>query len=256
MKLCAEYFKTIIMEKFSLKWNDFEKNVSRTFISLRKQENLQDVTLVGRDQRQVSAHRLVLSACSEFFKNIFNTNSQSNLVLYLEGVTSEELSLVLDYMYQGEVQIYQDKLDRFLDISKKYELNGLNVEETENYDYTTENKSASYKEENTMTTNLPNDLHEEKSKEASMRLMNFPNETFIANNSEVDDKYEELVVRDNDVWRCTVCGRTNKYRCNMKRHLETHLTGLSYECNVCQKSFRSSHALACHKSTYHLKKTH
>ena len=89
-------FITIIMEKFSLKWNDFEKNVSRTFISLRKQVNLQDVTLVGKDQRQVSAHRLVLSACSEFFKNIFNTNSQSNLVLYLEGVTSEELSLVLD----------------------------------------------------------------------------------------------------------------------------------------------------------------
>ena len=61
-------------EKSSLKWNDFEKNVSKSFSQLtRKQTGLFDVTLVSSDQKQVSAHRLVLSACSDFFKNILNS---------------------------------------------------------------------------------------------------------------------------------------------------------------------------------------
>ena len=60
-------------EKFSLKWNDFEKNVSKSFSQMRQQTGLFDVTLVSSDQKQVSAHRLVLSACSDFFKNILNS---------------------------------------------------------------------------------------------------------------------------------------------------------------------------------------
>ena len=112
------------MDKFSLKWNDFQSNVSKTFADLRRQSSLLDVTLVGSDQKQVMAHRLVLSACSEFFKKIFNNigSTQSNLVLYLDSVSTDELSLILDYAYQGEVQIYQDQLHRFLEISEKYQV--------------------------------------------------------------------------------------------------------------------------------------
>ena len=213
------------MDKFSLKWNDFQSNVSKTFAELRGQSTLFDVTLVGSDQKQVAAHRLVLSACSEFFKKIFNNiDNQSNLVLYLDSVSTDELSLILDYAYLGEVQIYQDKLDRFLEVSEKYQLDGLNVNEFD-----------------------PPAVVDSR-KKPSIVASNNSNESFIANNSEIDAKYEELVVKDNEVFRCTVCGRTNKYRCNMRRHIETHLTGLSYECDVCQKSFRSTHGLVTHKT--------
>ena len=238
------------MEKFSLKWNDFQSNVSKTFINLRKQSSLLDVTLVGSDQKQVKAHRLVLSACSEFFKNIFDKiNTQSNLVLYLDGASSDELSLILDYVYQGEVQIYQDKLDRFLEISEKYQLDGLNVNYSENHEFTTENTINQKLEESTDNDHTPLDEKESSvniEKESPVSTLNNSDERFSANNSEVDEKYEELVVKDKDVLRCTVCGRTNKYRCNMRRHIETHVSGLSYECTVCKKAFRSSHTFDCH----------
>ena len=235
------------MDKFSLKWNDFQSNVSKTFADLRGQSSLFDVTLVGSDQKQVAAHRLVLSACSEFFKKIFkNIDNQSNLVLYLDSVSTDELSLILDYAYLGEVQIYQDKLDRFLEVSEKYQLDGLNVNESENFIYSTDkfNKKV---EESTNIEIVPPAVVDSRKKPSIVASNNF-NESFIANNSEIDAKYEELVVKDNEVFRCTVCGRTNKYRCNMRRHIETHLTGLSYECDVCQKSFRSTHGLATHKT--------
>ena len=54
-------------EKFCLKWNDFQYNVTKSFSNLRKEEDFYDVTLVSDDQKQMSAHKVVLSSCSEFF---------------------------------------------------------------------------------------------------------------------------------------------------------------------------------------------
>ena len=93
--------------EFQLKWNDFQQNVSRTFSQLRQESGLFDVTLVSSDQKQVSAHRLVLSACSDFFKNIFCNNTHSHPLLYFDRVSSREINLMLDYIYNGEVNIHQ-----------------------------------------------------------------------------------------------------------------------------------------------------
>ena len=107
---------------YTLKWNDFETNVSKSFANLRTETQLFDATLVGQDQKNVSAHRLVLSACSDFFKNIFSSNTHSHPMLYLDGVDSSDINLMLDYMYQGEVQIQQEQLHRFLEGANKFKL--------------------------------------------------------------------------------------------------------------------------------------
>ena len=101
-------------EKFCLKWNDFEANVSSYFGLLQNEDYLHDVTIVTDDNEQIAAHKLVLSACSEYFKNIFRKNKHSNPLLCLEGVSSNDVNNVMDYIYNGEVQIFQDDLDRFL----------------------------------------------------------------------------------------------------------------------------------------------
>ena len=97
-------------ERFSLKWNDFQSIVSQSFSVLREEQDFYDVTLVSEDETQIQAHKLVLSACSSFFKSILKKNSHSHPLIYLSGVNSKSLGFVLDYIYQGEVQIYQDEL--------------------------------------------------------------------------------------------------------------------------------------------------
>ena len=94
-------------EKFCLKWNDFQTNVSKTFSSLRQEEHLFDVTLVSDDEQHIAAHKLVLSVSSECFKNIIKKAKHSNPFIYLSGFKSKDLLLVMDYIYQGEVQILQ-----------------------------------------------------------------------------------------------------------------------------------------------------
>ena len=112
-------------EKFNLKWNDFEANVSKSFSKLRNEEYLHDVTLVGDDHTQISAHKLVLSACSLYFKEVFKRNKHSNTLICLEGLTKQDLEQVLDYIYNGEVHIYQEELEGFLSVAQRLKLEGL-----------------------------------------------------------------------------------------------------------------------------------
>ena len=114
------------MEKFCLKTVDYQSNISKSFKSLRTQEHFCDVTLVGEDFRQVTAHKVVLSSCSEYFKRILlNNNSHSSPILCLGGLNEKDLNNILDYIYMGELQIYQEEIDRFLDIAQKLKLHGL-----------------------------------------------------------------------------------------------------------------------------------
>ena len=96
-------------EKFFLKWNDFTSNVSKSFGLFRNAEYLHDVTLVSDDHKQVSAHKLVLSACSEYFRNIFQHNNKPNAhpLLCLDGISSTDLENIVEYIYNGKIQIYQ-----------------------------------------------------------------------------------------------------------------------------------------------------
>merc|ERR1719342_390442 len=119
-------------EKLALKWNDFQSNVASAFSLLRTNNNFQDVTLVSDDHKQISAHRVVLVACSEYFNNVLSQNSHSHPLLCLDGINFSELNNVLDYIYNGEVNINQEDLDRFLQVAQKLEIQGLlNTQEKE-----------------------------------------------------------------------------------------------------------------------------
>ena len=112
-------------ERFSLKWSDFQSVVSQSFSVLRQEADFYDVTLVIDDHTQISAHKLVLSASSDLFKSILRKNHLSHPLLYLSGVDSTSLGFVLDYIYQGEVEIYQNELDNFLEVAQKMKIDGL-----------------------------------------------------------------------------------------------------------------------------------
>ena len=74
----------------------------------------------------MSAHKIVLSACSEYFRNILKQGKQAiHPYLCLEGVSSSDLSNIMDYIYNGELQIYQDELDRFLAVAQRFQLEGV-----------------------------------------------------------------------------------------------------------------------------------
>jgi hypothetical protein len=111
-------------EKFCLKWNDFEYNIGIAFRELREEKDFFDVTLACEDS-QVQAHKVILSSCSPFFRNILRRNPHQHPLLYLKGVKYKELLSVLNFMYQGEVNVAQEDLNSFLAVAEDLHVKGL-----------------------------------------------------------------------------------------------------------------------------------
>ena len=96
-------------EKFCLRWNEFEENISTAFKELKDDEDFFDVTLAC-DDNQIKAHKVILSACSPFFKSVLKKNPHQHPLLYLKGVRYEDINSVLNFMYHGEVNVAQEEL--------------------------------------------------------------------------------------------------------------------------------------------------
>jgi len=113
-------------EKFCLRWNDFESNISVAFRELREEKDFFDVTLsVGPGHQHIQAHKLILSACSPFFRGVLKQNQHAHPLLYLKGVGFSELQAVLNFMHHGEVNVAQEELNTFLAVAEELQVKGL-----------------------------------------------------------------------------------------------------------------------------------
>ena len=112
-------------EKFCLRWNDFKENINNAFLSLRKDTVFTDVTLVCDDGHQVDAHKVILASSSPFFQNILTRNRHAHPLIYMRGMKLEDLLAIVDFLYYGEANIYQENLDTFLTIAEELQLKGL-----------------------------------------------------------------------------------------------------------------------------------
>jgi len=125
-------------DNFCLRWNDFAENVSGAFKELRAESDFFDVTLACSDggARTLQAHKVILSACSTFFKTTFrqqmNAHKHPNPYIYLRGVSYSDLVSILDFIYNGEVNVAQEDLNSFLAVAEELQIKGLTNRENSN----------------------------------------------------------------------------------------------------------------------------
>ena len=103
------------MDKFYLKWDTSEETIRNYFRKLREDQRLFDVTLATDDGQHIQAHKVILSAGSDFFSDIFQKSNHANMLVYLKGISSEKLEQVLDFIYNGEVSIGQEDINQFME---------------------------------------------------------------------------------------------------------------------------------------------
>ncbi|XP_071878674.1 uncharacterized protein isoform X2 [Bombus fervidus] len=121
--------KNSLSEQFSLKWNNFSNNLTSGFLSHLTENDLVDVTLAVEGQL-LQAHKLVLSVCSPYFKNIFKENPCQHPVIILKDMKYTEIESLLKFMYQGEININQEDLSTFLKVAQTLQIRGLTTEDT------------------------------------------------------------------------------------------------------------------------------
>ena len=113
-------------EKLCLQWNEFPKIVRSAFEDLRTDNDFTDVTLVSSDGKQFEAHKVVLVSTSPFFKELFKKNKHPHPLLFMKGVKSDNLSAMVEFLYNGEANVDLENLDNFLALADDLKLKGLN----------------------------------------------------------------------------------------------------------------------------------
>jgi len=113
-------------EVYHLRLDDHEAKVSSAFRKLRNDTNFCDVSLVVKDKTiPLKAHKMILSSCSPYFKDLFKEMKNNNLTIMMRGVTSSTLNSILDYMYYGEVSVAREDLNDFLKLAEELQVKGL-----------------------------------------------------------------------------------------------------------------------------------
>ena len=87
-------------QKYHLRWHDYPHSVVTSFRHLKEDEDFVDVTLACNSQ-QFTAHKVVLSACSPYFKKLLKVRLEIREELVDMGPLRKLLSLflqTLDYL--------------------------------------------------------------------------------------------------------------------------------------------------------------
>ena len=109
-------------EKLCLNWSDFQDLVKVSFGDLRTDKDFTDVTLACEDQ-SIKAHKVVLSACSPFFKKLLKTHSHPQPLIYIKGMKSSSLTAIIDFLYLGE-KLTARAEDHFVSLQSSIVLTG------------------------------------------------------------------------------------------------------------------------------------
>ena len=257
-------------EKFCLNWNDFSKNTTSLFKELRGDQESSDVTLVSSDGEEIEAHKVILASGSRFFQNLFKQSVKrtSHPLLYMRGLKTTELNLIVDFLYQGEVSVPQDQLEDFLALATELQLKGLNgggrePEITPHVDFQDYEKDMQKGEKWPAESRkldgigiAPQSSSTQTSHERTLSIQEAGDSRatvlYQGNNLELDQKIDSMMERVEGTWTCKVCGKKNGLKPNMKKHIEgVHIDGYTHPCVYCAKNFRSRNSLQVHVSNNH-----
>ena len=110
------------------KISEFESNIRASFSELRKEEDMIDVTLATDDGTLIDAHKIILSAGSKFFGQLFRHQSKHRThhsYIYLKGITSSNLDNVVTFLYTGEVYMDRNEVDGFVATAEELDVKGV-----------------------------------------------------------------------------------------------------------------------------------
>ena len=252
-------------EKLCLQWNSFQSNVKSAFGSLRQSHDFADMTLASEDGQQIEAHKVILASSSPFFQTILQKNKHTHPLIYMRGVRSNTLTALVDFLYYGEANVYQEDLDTFLAIAEELQLKGFQGSTDQNVINDTKEDVLPYQPKE--TSNWTHQSSLESRPASTNKSSKSDRNALVSQTTELRDLQEldhtvksmmetsqNMIETGNRKTAAKICKKCGKegHPTNIKRHIELyHLEGVSIPCNNCEKTFRSRNTLQKHVSTLH-----
>jgi len=111
-------------QQYCLKWNHHQSNLLKVFSRLLGNEQFTDVLLATEGQT-IRCHKVVLSACSSYFENLFMTFDEKNQIIILKDTSYDDILAIVDFMYRGEINVGQHQLASLLKTAENLKIKGL-----------------------------------------------------------------------------------------------------------------------------------
>ena len=254
-------------EKLCLQWNDFKENITSSFRDLRNDREFTDVTLACEDGKLIDAHKVVLASSSPFFMELLKKTKHPHPLIYMRGLRSESLIAILDFLYHGEANVFQENLDSFLALAEELRLKGLtgSVEAAEEQPFKeisqTKMRAPPKQEMNkkVMTPLSKTSLINPSSTGSYETTVALTKDKANVELQDLEEQIMSMITRTDlsagngqgKLASCNVCGKEGSFR-NMPQHVEAkHITGVLHSCDICGKTSRSRHGLRLHTFASH-----
>ena len=253
----------MMSEMLLLQWNDFQENLKTSLVSLKGDEDFSNVTLACEDGRKFETHKVILATSSPFFHNLLRTNKHKHPLIYMRGMKSEDLCAIIDFLYCGEANVFQENLDSFLAIAEELQLKGLMRQrnDKENFhDYGAMSQESKIKVP--VNDRLPkNDIVCTEQKYIGVEN-GFVSKVAIPEHASADlqkidsqvkslmENSEKFIQQGKERKRVKICKVYGKEGppTAIRDHIEAHhLDGVNLPCNDCMRTYRSRMSLRTHK---------
>jgi hypothetical protein len=234
-------------DTMELRWNEHGTNAPNTFKELWQDQDFADVTLATADDRQLKAHKVIISSCSPLFRNILIKNPHQNPVIYLKGVNYEHLENALKFIYLGRCDVRKDDILAFPVTGADLEITGLMQEPEEDAKVRLEVRPKK--------ASLPDSQYYNADIKKEILSTNYPpnKAEFLATESQPGDEVRNpfLVSADDGRFRCNMCDMAYGKQSNLNRHKQAKHEGVRYGCNQCDYKANQQGSLNTHKQSQH-----
>ncbi|KAK7791025.1 hypothetical protein R5R35_003013 [Gryllus longicercus] len=109
----------------SVSWKDHSGALTEVCKTLLDNNFLVDCTIAA-EGKALKAHRLILSACSPYFQMLFGEDCEKHPIVIIQNASFETLKAMVDFMYHGETQVPEERLEAFLTLAETLQIKGLN----------------------------------------------------------------------------------------------------------------------------------
>ena len=204
------------MELLNLTWDVYSENSSNTIRNLYHDTAFTDITLLTEDDRQISAHKVVLASSSCFFRRILMKNFHQNPLIYLKGIKFSDLSSIMKFIYLGQTEINRNEVENFMRTGRDLEISGLLDLKTSQTNLN-KKKRVHFKLENgteeVATPNNETDMSIESDLESSIEdtdLKSGRNESLVEGDGDGKSGVER--------YDCSTCNQSYSRQDNLFRH--------------------------------------
>ena len=254
-------------EILTISLSDLKQERPNTLQDLFNDTHFTDITLATADDKQIQAHKIILSSFSPLFKNIILKNPHQKPLIYLKDIEYSELSLVMELIYLGQCQLNSDYLERVLTCAKDLHIVGL-----DDHNFETQFSETAFKvevvkdvKEFKKIEKYEDNEHFERALDSKVNTENEDDSKLIEANGQAGQLQTSHKIdyksSQKSTTECPRCTKKFKMIGNLLNHVkncqiinETIHGQVILRCHICTKVVQSHTSLNNHIITYHRKR--